>query len=70
MNLFKEVPRSVHCKHFLFTISTNLCFFVNLFVFLELEEKVNLLMGQLDISQKQVMEAEARAEKSENDSKF
>ena len=34
-----------------------------------MEEKISLLMGQLDIAQKQAIEAEARAEKSENDSK-
>ena len=36
----------------------------------ELEEKVSLLMEQLDISQKQVVEADARATKCENDCKL
>ena len=35
-----------------------------------MEEKINLLMGQLDIAQKQALNSEARAEKSENESMF
>ena len=35
-----------------------------------MEEKVNLLMGQLDIAQKQAINAEARADKSENESMY